>query len=147
MQGSAQTPAAFGTLKAELNYTGVGVVDEKHKIYVLLFDTNPFTASSLIDSTSQPAPPAAAPGVSHILVRKGAGGKDATITFEKVSASSVYAIVFFDKNATYNGQPDTISGSPMGAYGKLPDKLDAIKIEPSQVAQLILTFDDSTKAP
>jgi hypothetical protein len=52
-----------------------------------------------------------------------------------------------DKNGTCNGQPDTMSGSPIGVYGKLPDQLDAIKIEQGKVAQLILTFDDSTKAP
>jgi hypothetical protein len=35
----------------------------------------------------------------------------------------------------------------MGVYGKLSDKLDPIKIEQGKAAQLILTFDDSTKAP
>ena len=89
MQSGAQTPAASGTLKVKLNYTGAGVVDERHKIYVLLFDANPFTSSSLIDATSQPTLPAAAPGVSHILVRQGAAAKDATLTFEKLSAPSV----------------------------------------------------------
>jgi len=68
---------------------GAGVVDEKHKIYVLLFDANPFTSSSLIDATSQPTLPAAAPGVSHILVRQGAAATDVTLTFEKLSAPSV----------------------------------------------------------
>lgn len=146
-QGGAQTPAAFGTLKVKLNYTGAGVVDEKHQIYVLLFDANPLTSSSLIDATSQPTPPAVAPGVSHILMRQGAAAGDATLTFQKVYPPAVYAIVFFDENGTYNGRLDTMSGSPMGVYGKLPDKLDAIKIESGRVAQLIMTFDDSTKAP
>jgi hypothetical protein len=41
-------------------------------------------------------------------------------SFDKLSAPAVYAIVFFDKNGTYNGQPDTMPGSPMGVYGKLP---------------------------
>jgi len=40
-----------------------------------------------------------------------------------------------------------LSGSPMGVYEKLPDKLDPIKIEHGKAAQLVLTFDDSTKAP
>ena len=146
-QVSAQAPAPAGTLKLKLNYTGAGVVHEKHKIYVLLFDGNPFTSSSLIDATSQPALPTAAPGVSHILVRQGAAATDATLTFEKLSAPSVYAIVFFDKNGPYYSQPDIMSGSPMGVYEKLPDKLDPIKIEHGKTAQLILTFDDSTKAP
>jgi hypothetical protein len=147
MQSGAQTPAASGTLKVKLNYTGAGVVDERHKIYVLLFDANPFTSSSLIDATAQPTPSAARPGVSHILVRQSAAGKGATLTFEKLSAPEVYAIVFFDKNGSYNGQPDTMSGSPMGVYGELPDKLNAIRIEQGKAVRLVMTFDDSTKAP
>ena len=146
-QVSAKAAAPAGTLKLKLYYTGAGVVDEKYKIYVLLFDSNPFTSSSLIDATSQPTLPAAAPGVSHILVRQGAAAKDATLTFEKLSAPSVYAIVFFDKNGPYYSQPDIMSGSPMGVYGELPDKLNPIKIEHGKAGQLILTFDDSTKAP
>jgi hypothetical protein len=35
----------------------------------------------------------------------------------------------------------------MGEYGKLPDKLDALKIEHGMAAQRILTSDGSTKAP
>jgi hypothetical protein len=81
LQASAPTPAASGTLKVKLNDTGTGIVNEKHRVYVLLFDANPFTATSLIDATSQPTPPAAAAGVSHILARQGAAGKDATLSF------------------------------------------------------------------
>jgi hypothetical protein len=35
----------------------------------------------------------------------------------------------------------------MGVYGKRRDKLDPVKIEHGKAAQLILTFNDSTKAP
>ena len=35
----------------------------------------------------------------------------------------------------------------IGVYRKLPEKLDPIKIEHGKAAQLILTFDNSTKAP
>jgi hypothetical protein len=41
-------------LTVKVNYTGVGTVDEKHKIYVLLFDANPLTASKLEDYSSSP---------------------------------------------------------------------------------------------
>jgi hypothetical protein len=81
-----------------------------HNIYVLLFDANPFTSSSLIERDFAADPSCAAPAVSHILVRQGVAAKDVTLTFEKLSAPSVYVIVFFDKNGTYNGQPDTMWG-------------------------------------
>ena len=131
----------------KLNYTGAGVVDEKHQIYVLLFDANPYTSSTLIDVTSQPATPAPAPGVAHILARQGGAGRDKTVTFRDVGVSPVYAAAFFDKNGTSNGQLESTSGVPMGVYGKLPDKLEPIKIEPGKTAQVELTFDDSRTTP
>jgi hypothetical protein len=146
-QLSAQVKPANRTLQVKLNYTGAGTVDEKHKIFVLLFDANPFTSTTLIDATSQPMPPAPAPGVSHILTRQGAAAKDATLTFSSLSVSTVYAVFFLDKNGTYNGHPDSSSGSPMGVYGKLPDKLEPIKIEEGKPTQVVLTFDDSATMP
>jgi hypothetical protein len=146
-QVSTKAAEAKRTLRIKLNYTGAGTVDEQHKIYVLLFDANPFTSSSLVDVSSQPTPPAPAEGVSHILVRQSAAGKNATVTFRSVSVSPVYAVAVFDRSGTYNGQSELPSASPMGAYGKLPDKLEPIKIEPGKSLQVVLSFDDSTKTP
>ena len=146
-QVKTQAAAAGRTLKVKLNYTGAGTVDEKHKIYVLLFDANPFTASTLVDSTSEPIPPAPTPGVSHILVRQGAAAKDTTLTFRNLPVSPVFAVAFYDKNGNYNGQLDQIAGSPMGVYGKLPDKLEPIKIEEGNTLEIVLAFNDSAATP
>ena len=135
------------TLKIKLNYTGTGVVDEKHKIYVLLFDANPVMASTLIDSTSQSTPPAPAAGVSHIIARESTATKDGAITFHAVAVSPVYAMFFFDRTGTYNGHADPSSGSPMGLYGVPPDKLEAILLAPGKPAQVIFSFDDSRLTP
>ncbi|MBZ5563424.1 MAG: hypothetical protein LAP13_13510 [Acidobacteriia bacterium] len=146
-QGSAKAADARRTLKVKLNYTGAGVVDEKHKIYVMLFDANPYKATSLVDATSLATPPAPAEGVSHILARQGAAGKDKTVTFRELNASPVYAAAFFDRNGTYDGHADAVSGAPMGVYGKLPDKLEPIKIKQGKTVQVVLSFDDSSKSP
>jgi hypothetical protein len=135
------------TLKVKLNYTGAGTVDEKHKIYVLVCDSNPFTAPTLIDATSQSGSPAPAPGVSHILAREGAADKHGTVVFRGLTVSPVYAIAFFDKNGTYNGHPDSTPGAPMGAFEKFPDKLEPITIEAGKTVQLTLAFDDSNSTP
>ncbi len=144
-QVSAVAAGARRTLKVKLNYTGTGTVDEKHKIYVLLFDANPFTASTLVDSTSQAEPPAPAAGVSHIVARQGTAGK--VLTFREVGISPVFAAAFFDKDGTYNGQSDMASGAPMGIYGKTPGQPEPIKIEEGKTAQIVLAFDDSSKTP
>jgi hypothetical protein len=138
---------AHSTLKVKLNYTGAGIVDDNHKIYVLLFDTNPFTASSLVDSTSETTPPATAAGVSHILRRFSAARRDGTITFDYLRSSAVYAAAFVDRNGSYDGHSDPASGAPMGMYRKVPDKIEAIRLKNGKSVKVVLAFDDSTKTP
>lgn len=140
--------AAHGTLKVTLSYTGAGVVDEKHQIYVLLTDANPFVASKLVDSTAQATAPAPAAGVSHILACEGAAGKDATVSFRDLTLSPVYAIAFFDKNGAFDGHPDSLPAHvPIGVYGKLPDKVEPVKVEEGKTTQIVLAFNDSALAP
>lgn len=135
------------TLQVRLNYTGAGMVDENHRIYVLLFDSNPYTASSLIDSTSEATPPATVAGVSHILRRFSASRKNETITFEYLSSSPVYAAAFVDRKGNYDGHSDPVPGGPMGAYGKAPDKLAPIRLKNGKRVKIVIAFDDSTKTP
>ena len=135
------------TLKVKLNYTGKGIVDEKHRIYVLLFDTNPFTASSLVDSTSETIPPATSAGVSHILRRFSAARRDGTITFDYLRSSAVYAAAFVDRNGSYNGHSDPVSGSPMGMFRRVPGEVEAIPLKNGKSVTVVLAFDDSAKTP
>lgn len=148
-QESVQAAGGHRTLKVKLNYTGAGVVDEKHKIYVMVSDTNPFLASTLIDSIGAPKPPVVEAGVVHILARQGGTAKDSAVTFEDVRVSPVYVAGFFDKAGSFTGQgnPDPAPGSPMGAYGKMPDKLEPITIEEGKTAEIVLTIDDASKTP
>lgn len=140
--------AGHGTLKVTARYTGGGAVDQRHKIYVMLMDANPFTASALVDATSQPFPPPVEPNVAHVLAVQGTTDKNGTLTFHDVLASTVYVIVLFDKNAEYNGHVGSFSqGEPMGVYGTPPDKLEAITIAPKKPAQITLAFDDSRTTP
>jgi hypothetical protein len=142
-----QAAPAERILTVKLNYTGSAAVDEKHKIYVLLFDANPMTSSTLSDATSQATPPAPTAGVSHIIARESTSAKNGTITFHAVVLSPVYAMFFVDKTGTYNGHADPSSGSPMGLYGTPPDKLEAIALEPGKPVRLTFSFDDSRSTP
>jgi hypothetical protein len=144
---SAEDAAPHKTLKVKLNYTGTGTVDQKYKIYVLLCDANPYTATSLVDSTAAANPPAPAAGVSHILRCQSDSGKDGAITFSDLSVSPVYALAFWDKSGSYDGVSDPASGSPAGAYGKVADKPEPIKLEEGKAVEIVLWFNDSTKTP
>jgi hypothetical protein len=144
-RAAAQNARAQRTLKVRLNYTGA--VDEKHRIYVLLFDSNPLTATTLADATSQRTPATPAPGVSHIIGSESVATKNGSITFHALPLSPVYAMFFLDKSGTYDGHVDPASGSPMGLYGEPPDKLQPIQVEAGKTAELTLTFDDSSLKP
>ena len=138
--------AGHGALKVTVKYMGAGTVDQQHQIYVLLTDSNPFTSSKLVDATL----PGSAPetGVARILSIQGTGTKDGTITFSNVAVSPVYAVAFYDKNGSYNGHLDSLPpGSPLGLFGKPPDKLEPIKVEEGNGSKITLAFDDSTKTP
>ena len=144
---SANPGTPHKTLQVKLNYTGLSAVDEKHKIFVLLFDANPYLASTLIDSTSATKPPVPTAGVSHILWRLSAASKSTTITFSDVRLSLVFAAAFVDKTGTYDGHSDPISGAPVGVYGKAPDNVTPITLEEGKTVDIVIAFDDSAKTP
>ena len=139
--------SAHGTLKAKIDYTGSTVVDGKHKAYLLLFDANPFTASSLVDSTGEATPPAAAAGVSHILRRISASDKNATISVTDVPVSPVYVAAFIDASGAYDGHSGPFAGSPMTVYGKALDKAEPINLEEGKPTEIVITFGDSFRVP
>ena len=145
--GNAEDAPAHKTLKVKLNYRGAGVVDEKHKIFVLLFDANPSTSTSLVDSTAAATPPAPAAGVCHILRRQSATGKKETLAFNDLGVSPVYAAAFLDQSGRYDGLSDPASGSPTGVYGKARDKAAPIDLEGGKSVEVVLAFDDANKTP
>jgi len=134
------------SLEVKVNYTGSGIVDAKHKIYVMLFDANPMTATTLVDSTSGPTP-AVSSGVSHILARQSTDSRNGKITFSNLTAPKVYAAAFFDKTGQYHGVADPSPGSPMGLYGTFPDQLTAITTENAKTVRVTISFDDSHSTP
>lgn len=135
------------TLRVKLNYTGTAKVDQTHKIYVLLFDANPYTASRLVDVTGVPSPPPVEAGVSHVLRREAASGKNQTLTFSWLANPSVYVMAFLDKTGKYDPHEDSPSGSPMGVYGKANGNADPIALKEGKTTKIVLAFDDSHKTP
>ena len=71
-----EKPAASRTLKAKMNYTGAGTVDEKHKIFLFVFDSPDFMQ-----------------GGSMPVGFGSASAKDGTITVADLSVSPVYVAV------------------------------------------------------
>jgi len=127
----AKPEAKPRTLTAKVSYTGAGTVDEKHKIFLFLFDNPDFRNG----------------GVAPIAV-KTMSSKSESLTFTEVSASPVYLAAIYDPKGEYQGMDMPPSGASVAIYGMTPDgEIGAIKIEPGQTVKIEMTFDDSTKMP
>jgi hypothetical protein len=126
-----QKPAESRTLKVKMNYTGAGKVDEKHRIFVFVFDS-----------------PAFMQGMAMPVGSGAATAKDGTVTVPNISASPVYVVAAFDPTGNYDGQSGPPpSGSPMGMYAKTPGAPEPVAIDPGKTVEITLAFDDSFKMP
>jgi len=127
-----QQPAPAGrTLKLKINYTGAGTVDEKHKIYVFVFDTPDFTNGDVM--------PAAFGNTS---------AKDGVVGVPDLASSPVYVVAAYDPSGEYDGMSGPPpSGASITIYSKTPGKPEPITIEPGATAEVEIAFDDSQKMP
>ena len=126
-----EKPAAGRTLKAKMNYTGAGTVDEKHKIFLFVFDTPDFMQ-----------------GGSMPIGFGSASAKDGTVTVADLAVSPVYVAVAFDPTGGYDGQSGPPpSGASMGLYAKTPGTPEPVKIDAGKTAEITVAFDDSAKMP
>jgi hypothetical protein len=136
MMAAAQTPKpeekpATRTLKAKINYTGAGTVDEKHKIFLFVFDTPDFMQ-----------------GGAMPIGGGATAAKDGTITVVDLTVSPVYVAVCYDPAGAYDGQSGPPpSGASMGLYAKTPGTPEPVKIDPGKTTEVTVTFNDSSKMP
>lgn len=142
-QAGARAAQARQSLKVKLRYTGAETVDAHHRIYVLLFDADPYTVKNLVDSTSDPTPPAPAPGVCHMLGIQSTSRSGGTVTFQNLAAPTVYVMAFVDKAGTYDGHAQFPHYAPMGIYGKPPNQLEPISLAEGKTQQIVIRFDDT----
>jgi hypothetical protein len=130
--GRAQEkPSAGGSVHVKLNYAGSGRVDEKHKIWVFLFDSADFVRGG------------AAPFAS-----KETASKDGTVTFTDVAKSTVYVSSVYDPSGQYDGQSGPPpSGSSLGLYSKTPGQPAPVTVEGGKTVSVDVAFDDAVKMP
>jgi hypothetical protein len=146
----AQEKTEGQTLVVKLKYKGKGTVDEKHKVYLLVIDNDPYSADVLADASStKPIDPAQSKGkkIAYILQRQGAASKEQELTFKGLKSSPVYVVAFFDQAGTYEQTQGPASGSPSGQYGSTPFKPDPIKLKEGKPTEVKVQFDDSSKTP
>ena len=126
-----EKPSSGGSVQVKLNYVGSGRVDEKHKIWVFLFDSPDFVRGG------------AAPFQS-----KGSATKDGAVTFTDVAKSPVYVGTVYDPTGRYDGQSGPPpSGSSMGIYKKTQGEPAPVTVETGKNVSVDVPFDDTVKMP
>lgn len=119
------------TLKVNVHYTGAGTVDEKHKIFVVVFDSPEFVKGGVMPIAAQTAT-----------------AKDEAVTFSDVATSPVYVATSYDPAGNYDGQSGPPpSGSSLGMYSRNPGTPEPIHIEAGKTAEVDVSFDDTVKMP
>jgi hypothetical protein len=127
----AKPEAKTRTLNVKLNYTGAGTVDEKHKIFLFIFDSPDFMQGGAMPIGMMPG-----------------SAKDGTVTFADLTSSPIYVTAAYDPSGGYDGQSGPPpSGASLGMYSKTPGKPEPVEIEAGKSATIELPFDDTAKMP
>jgi len=128
-KAAAQDTGKGSTLQVHLNYSGSGTVDEKHKIYVVLWDSPAFVDGEVRPIELEPS-----------------SSKNGTVTFSDVKKVPAYVSAAFDPNGQWDGKSGPPpEGSALGLYSKTPGKPEPIDIVRGKTATVDLSFDDSVK--
>lgn len=127
-QQTQQKPAG---IRVQLNYTGSGTVDAKHKIYVALWDTPDF-----LKPDAQVMPVAV----------ESTDSKKGVVTFTNVQKSPAYVSAAFDTSGQWDGKSGPPpKGASVGMVATNPLTPEPINITPGKTNKVKLTFDDSKK--
>jgi hypothetical protein len=125
-----QTPAPDSTLEVRVSYTGEGVVDPSHKLYVMLWDTPDFAKDG---SKLKP------------VDSKAVTTKSAAVQFTKIKKSPVYISMVYDPQGRYTGKVPAPPEASVGLYSSEQGIPTPIELKPGQTASVTARLDDSTK--
>lgn len=118
------------SLTVKLSYTGSGSVDDKHKIFIFLFDSPDFVQGGVMPIRSQVATE-----------------KEQKVTFTELTQDTVYAVAIYDPKGEYEGMSGPPQGASTGLYSNSPGVPAPVKLEGGKPVEIALTFDDSVKMP
>ena len=125
---AAQTSSS--KLTVQVTYNGSGTVDEKRKVFVVLWNTPIFAKE---DSDVRP------------IDVKGLTSKTGTVEFNKIKKSPVYLSLVYDPAGGWGTMGPPPSGSSLGLYEKEPGTPAPIDVQPGKIVKVEATFDDSNK--
>lgn len=121
------------TLQVRPKYSGTGTVDDKHKIYIVLWDSPDFVKDHPAGTGSPP------------LAIQSTSSRDGLVTFNDVKKTPVYVSAAYDPTGQWDVQSPPPEGSSLGLYSKAPGQPQAVDLKPGKTAKAELPFDDSVK--
>jgi hypothetical protein len=124
----AQASADKRTIQVDIDYTGSGLVNASHKVYVALWDSSDMSGG----------PPVA---VLSLNSKKG------TVTFSDVQRVPAFVSAAYDPTGNWDAQSPPPSGTSLGMYSKNPPNPQAIDVAPGKTVKVTITFDDTVKVP
>ncbi len=130
LPASGQDKKPGAAIQVQLNYTGSGAVDDKHKIYVVLWDSPDFVKG----------------GGSMPVTILSSDSKTGMVTFADVKTTPAYVSTAFDRTGVWDGASGPpITGSSLGLYSKTPGQPEPVSAAPGEAVKITVAFDDSTK--
>ena len=116
-------------IEVHVKYTGAATVDEKHKIFVALWDSADFIRGGAMPVDIQST-----------------GSKTGSVKFNDVKKSPAYVSAVFDPTGGWDAQSGPPpEGSSLGLYSKTPGQPEPIELKPGKTVSVELAFDDSVK--
>jgi hypothetical protein len=126
----SQAADAPSKLKVHVTYTGAGAVDDKHKVFVVLWDTPDFVGG----------------GGAMPVEMQSLTAKDGFVTFEDVKKTPAYVSVLYDASGAWDAQSAPPAGCSLGMYdSKTPGQPAPIDLKPGATVAIDVSFDDSHK--
>jgi hypothetical protein len=126
--GPAPAPApGSGGVNVTVKYTGKGVVDKSHMLWVWLFDT-----------------PDIGPGAIPIA-EQSIDTNGGTVSFSGVTSKEVYVAVAYDEGGGFTGQAPPPPGSPIALYGVKADTDKPQPVAPGPKASVAIAFNDAQR--
>ena len=118
------------TLKVTVNYTGSGEVSAANSVFVAVWPSPDFAG----DPTA-------------ILAQEVVRENGATVSFENLSATTVYLSAVYDEQGGWDAASMLPSGTPAGAYADANGAPSAIEVGDGQTVEIEFSFDDAFRLP
>ena len=118
------------SLKVTVNYTGSGEVSAVNSVFVAVW-------------TSPPVGDTTAPLAQEVVQENGA-----TVSFENLTASTVFMTALYDEQGGWDALSAPPSGTPFGGYtGDAYGAPVAIHLGDGQTVEVEFSFDDTNRMP